>query len=202
MRIVVVGGRLSLASQAIATRRGHDAKRWSRHTPFTNFALNLSPSPAPARSCECFIPSHTAATHLRLSDYIKRLLGLASTIHQWGGTLTSLDQSRRERLAIYADTLARAAEALVKLESDPANRAAARTATREFGRILGYVETIVHALRHHLDGRKLWGVKRRLEQLGTAGLEERAAHRGAKLQIDRLAAAEGYFRALADALRA
>lgn len=173
--------------------------------PFTNFALTYPPRPGRADSVAGYHPSPPAPP-LRLSDYIKRLLGLASTIHTWGGALTALDQTRRERLAIYADrvaeTLARAAEALVRLEQDPANRAAARAATREFGRIQGYIGTIVHVLRHHLDGRKLRGVKRRLELLGTAGLDERGAQRAVKLQIERLAAAEGYFRALADALRA
>ena len=55
---------------------------------------------------------------------------------------------------------------------------------------------------YHLDGRKLAGVKRRLDQL--AGKEPvRAAVAGADAQrIERLLEAEGYFRALADGLRA
>ena len=81
-------------------------------------------------------------------------------------------------------------------------RAPAREAIRELGRIAGYVEDIVSALEHHLDGRKLAGVKRRLDQL--AGKEPmRAAVRSADAQrIERLLEAEGYFRALADGLRA
>jgi hypothetical protein len=70
---------------------------------------------------------------------------------------------------------------------------------RELGRITGYLETLVGVLQHHLDGRKLAGVKRRLEQLGPGRGGLRAAH---GLRIDRLLAAEGYFRALADSLRA
>jgi hypothetical protein len=64
------------------------------------------------------------------------------------------------------------------------------------------VEDIIRALDRHLDGRKLAGVKRRLEALAA---EEpiRAAIRGADIQrVDRLLEAEGYFRALADSLRA
>ena len=54
---------------------------------------------------------------------------------------------------------------------------------------------------YRLDGRKLAGVKRRLDQL--AGKEPmRTAVRSADAQrIDRLLEAEGYFRALADRLR-
>jgi hypothetical protein len=51
------------------------------------------------------------------------------------------------------------------LEKDPANARAGREAVRELGRIAGYVEDIVQALEDHLDGRKLAGVKRRLELL-------------------------------------
>ena len=71
------------------------------------------------------------------------------------------------------------------------------------GRISGYVEDIIiRALDRHLDGRKLTGVKRRLDQLA-AKEPVRAAVRGADMQgIERLLEAEGYFRALADGLRA
>jgi hypothetical protein len=63
-------------------------------------------------------------------------------------------------------------------------------------------EDIVRALEHHLDGRKLAGVKRRLDRL--AGTEPmRTAVRSADAQrIEHLLEAEGYFRALADGLRA
>ncbi|HKZ97113.1 MAG TPA: hypothetical protein VJ045_09045 [Hyphomicrobiaceae bacterium] len=143
---------------------------------------------------------------MRLSDYTRRLLGLAETLHRWIGALGALDRGRRERVARYADqvadTLARAACALLTLEADPGNAAAARRAVREFGRITGYVETMVAVLRSHLDGRKLAGVKRRLEQLGSGAVKDRLAASKAKGQVDRLIAAEGYVRALADGLRA
>src|SRR2546430_616131 len=52
-----------------------------------------------------------------------------------------------------------------------------------------------------VDGRKLTGVKRRLDQLA-AQEPMRAAVRSADTQrIERLVEAEGYFRALADGLR-
>jgi hypothetical protein len=55
---------------------------------------------------------------------------------------------------------------------------------------------------YHLDGRKLAGVKRRLDQLGgKAPLRGPVAGIDAG-RIERLLEAEGYFRALADRLRA
>lgn len=141
-----------------------------------------------------------------LTEYFKKLLKLAQTLHRWAGALALIDPGRREKVAIYAEkvayTLARAADALARLEQNPADRLAARQALRELGRISGYIETIVAVLKHHLDGRKLAGVKRRLELLGTGRLE---AHKGlldAGIRADRLVTAEGYFRALADSLRA
>jgi hypothetical protein len=89
----------------------------------------------------------------------------------------------------------------VRLEAEPTDTAARRALAREFGRIRGYIETMVAALEHHLDGRKLAGVKRRLEHLEAAPADGPAAPRVLRLQIDRLLAAEGYFRALADGLR-
>lgn len=140
-----------------------------------------------------------------LSDFSRRMVALAEAIHQWTNALSSLDRSRRRRVAIYADriaeTLLRARDDLSRLEADPADAKAARAATREFGRIQGYIATLVDVLRHHLDGRKLRGVKRRLELLEASDLVDRSTPRAAQMQIDRLAAAEGYFRALADALR-
>lgn len=148
------------------------------------------------------------------SLYTVRLLGLAQTLHRWLGILCGLDRLNRERIAEYADaiaaTLARAACALTRFDVAPAGaaaRAAARMeAQRELGRITGYVETIVAVLEQHLDGRKLAGVKRRLDQLdverfvlGVTGDQPAAP---GSLRADRLLAAEGYFRALADGLRA
>lgn len=110
---------------------------------------------------------------MALVEYSKRLLALAKTLHRW----------------------------IERLEGDPENPAARRWMLREFGRIRGYIETIVETLDDHLDGRKLAGVKRRLEQLELSGLEDvldlEAAHR----RIDRLVSSEGYFRGLGDALR-
>lgn len=148
------------------------------------------------------------------SIYTVKLLGLAQTLHRWLAVLCGLDRLNRERIAGYAEaiaaTLARAANALSKIdgpECDAVTCAIARSeAQRELGRITGYVETIVAVLEQHLDGRKLAGVKRRLDQLnveqfvlGVSG--DLPVPRGS-LRADRLLAAEGYFRALADGLRA
>ncbi len=140
------------------------------------------------------------------TDVTRKLLGLARTIHRWLGNLMTLEAGRRDRIAKYAEeiaaTLQRAADGLSRLEADPADKGAHRVLVRELGRIAGYLETIVEVLEHHLDGRKLTGVKRRLEQL--AALESAGAVNcpADKSRIDRLLAAEGYFRALADGLRA
>lgn len=142
---------------------------------------------------------------MALADYSKRLLGLAETLHRWLSVLAQMDQERREKVARYAEeiaaTLARASAALLALETNPGDIVAAREAMREMGRIAGYVETMVGALKHHLDGRKLAGVKRRLTDL-----EARLPPRDGRFdfnhaRIDRILAAEGYFRALADGLR-
>ncbi len=144
---------------------------------------------------------------MALADLTKRLLALAETVYGWLETVSALEVKRRERVAVYAgavaDTLARAAEALGELEACPGNQTARRRAVRELGRISGYVETIVAVLSHDLDGRKLAGVKRRLLALGceTGTDGPLIGHRKARLQIERLVAAEGYFRALADGLR-
>jgi hypothetical protein len=141
---------------------------------------------------------------MKLSDYSKQILALAETLHRWAGALASLDGSRRDKVARYADeiagTLARASAALQDLETTPGDVAARRVVIREFGRISGYVETIMGVLQHHLDGRKLAGVKRRLELL-RPGFQCPPAPAGPQTALDRLIAAEGYFRALADGLR-
>jgi len=69
------------------------------------------------------------------------------------------------------------------------------------GRISGYIQTLVDVLDHHLDGRKLAGVKSRLEQLQPGGLRQCVVSGCKPVHIDRLASVEGYFRALADALK-
>ncbi len=143
---------------------------------------------------------------MRLVDYLVKLLGLSEAIHRWQEALAKLDKARRADVARYADriadTLGRAATAFAALERNPGALPPARAAVRELGRIAGYVEGIVAVLEHDLDGRKLAGVKRRLERL--AGREPLLADvRGADIQrVERLLEAEGYFRALADGLRA
>lgn len=137
-------------------------------------------------------------------DFTIKLLGLSETISRWRESLLKLESERREKVARYAEeiaaTLARTAAAFARLEKGP-NASAEREAVRELGRIAGYLEDIVEALEDHLDGRKLAGVKRRLDQI--AGKEPiRLSVRAADAQrIERLLEAEGYFRALADGLR-
>jgi hypothetical protein len=141
--------------------------------------------------------------------YTTKLLALAQTLHRWLGAMAGLDQNYRARVADYAEaiaaTLARAGSAFARLEANHDDHEAIHEAVRELGRMTGYVETIVAALEHQLDGRKLAGVKKRLEQLDVgqltanlalATISELCARR------DQLGAAEGYFRAFADGLRA
>lgn len=143
---------------------------------------------------------------MRIADYAHRLSELARTVNRWLALAASLDALRREKVALYAEevaaTLARAADHLAMLEIYPDDRRALLSATREFGRIAGYLETIVATFEHHLDGRKRAGVKRRLENLKPFDLEAAIREFGAFRHARRLASAEGYFRALADTLRA
>lgn len=129
---------------------------------------------------------------------------MAETLNRWSGALGALDGRRREKVARYAtqiaETLARASDAFLALEADPSDRVAARKALRELGRIAGYVETIVAVLRHHLDGRKLAGLKRRLDEFDLGDPPQVPCACGARAISGRLTAAEGYFRALADSL--
>jgi hypothetical protein len=143
---------------------------------------------------------------MRLAAYIRRLSAFAQTVHRWLALAARLDSLSREKVALYTEeiaaTLARAATALQTLEIAPDDRAAALTATRELGRISGYLETIMAALDVHLDGRKRAGVKRRLEHLKPFDVEAAILEFGAYRHARRLTATEGYFRALADTLRA
>lgn len=143
---------------------------------------------------------------MHLQDYAHRLSQIAQTVYLWVIHLSELDRSRREKVALFAEeiaaTLARAAAALINLENGPNDHPSLLAATRELGRISGYVETIVAALEGHLDGRKRAGVKRRLEALEPFDLEAALRRHGAFRNARRLASAEGFFRALADALRA
>lgn len=143
---------------------------------------------------------------MRISEYAQRLIDLAETVVRWVAQLSELDCARREKAALYAEeiaaTLARAAAALASLEKRPGDAPAILTATRELGRISGYVETILAALETHLDGKKRAGIKRRLDTLEPLDLEAAVTARGAFQHARRLSSAEGFFRALADALRA
>jgi len=143
---------------------------------------------------------------MHLLDFTLKLLGLSETIHRWHGALSTLEADRKEKVARYAEeiaaTLARAAAVLAVLEKDPGAAQARREAIRELGRIAGYVEDIVRLLERHLDGRKLAGVKRRLEKLADKAPVRVAVMCADARRIERLLEAEGYFRALADGLRA
>jgi hypothetical protein len=143
---------------------------------------------------------------MRLLDYTIKLLGLSETIHRWRDAVAELEANRKEKVALYAEriagTLARAAAAFAVLEKDRSSVRAERAAIRELGRISGYVEDIVRTLEHHLDGRKLAGVKRRLDQLAAKEPLLNAVRSADGQRIERLLEAEGYFRALADGLRA
>lgn len=138
-------------------------------------------------------------------DYTLKLLGLTDTLKKWQGLFLDLDAAQRTAIARYAEeiagTLSRAAEAFEKLEKDPGDKAAARVAIREFGRLAGYVETIVQRLDGRIDGRRLAGMQRRLETLAAEGLMIESLKKADAARIERIVSAEGYFRALADSLR-
>ncbi len=142
---------------------------------------------------------------MRLLDYTFKLLGLSETIHKWHGSLSQLGQERREKVARYSEevaaTLARVAAAFATLERDPRDTRARRDAIRELGRMAGYLEDLVATLQDHLDGRKLAGVKRRLERLSEGQSITDAIRHVDGARVERLLEAEGYFRALADGLR-
>lgn len=141
-----------------------------------------------------------------MPDFTIKLLGLSETIHRWHGALSGLESGRRDQVARYAEqiagTLARAAGAFGQLERNTDDARAEREAIRELGRIAGYVEDIVKTLERHLDGRKLAGVKRRLDLLAAKHPIRTAVRAADSQRIERLLEAEGYFRALADRLRA
>jgi hypothetical protein len=77
----------------------------------------------------------------------------------------------------------------------------ARASRRSASLAASRATSSVDALDRHLDGRKLAGVKRRLEQLGPGELHKCVLSGRKPTDIDRLASAEGYFRALADGLQ-
>ncbi len=143
---------------------------------------------------------------MRVIDVALKLLGLADVICAWQAKLARLDKVKRCKVAEYAEavaeSLARLAAALERLEGEPADRGARRGALREIGRLAGYVETIVATLRGHVDGRRLAGVERRLQSLSNGDEIAGALTRAEPRRIEHIVAAEGYMRALADSLRA
>ena len=143
---------------------------------------------------------------LRVVDLTLKLLGISEAMRRWQGVIGELDEKRRLRVAHYAEeiagTLQRAATGYEQLEKDPGDKAALRAVVREIGRLTGYVETIVATLEGRVDGRRIAGLKRRLEALATEGLITEAIAKADHRRIERLVAAEGYFRALADGLKA
>lgn len=142
---------------------------------------------------------------MRVIDITLKLLGLADVICKWQAMMARLDEEKRAKVAEYAlaiaDSLTRMTAALERLEGDAADRAARRSAIREVGRLAGYVETIVVTLRGHVDGRCLAGVERRLEGLADEDRISGALAGNQPHRIERVVAAEGYMRALADSLR-
>ena len=143
---------------------------------------------------------------MHVTDITFKLLGLTQAMRRWQDVLADADTHRRERVARYAeaiaDTLARAGNAYAKLERSATDKTAHRAAVRELTRLKGYVENIVETLEGRVDGRQLAGVKKRLEPLASDGLIARGIQKVDSEHIVRLAAAEGWFRALADGLRA
>ncbi len=149
---------------------------------------------------------------MSLSATLLKLLGLTRALRALKASFDSLESANREKIAAYAEaiaaTFARAAAAFAILEKMPDHAAARRDATREIGRIAGYVEDIIETLGPQLDGRRRAGLTRRLADFATIDLATIASQhspatgRRPKSPIDHLLEAEGYFRALADGLRA
>ena len=141
-----------------------------------------------------------------IRDFLLRLIGITRTIQTWHAALLTLDAARRDKLAAYADEIAatfcRASQAFATLDRMPADHRARRDAIRELGRISGYLDDVVAVLETALDGRKLAGLRRRLGSLATPSPQ--ALHRPIRghPRLEALLDAEGYFRALADGLRA
>lgn len=148
---------------------------------------------------------------------ITQILGLADAVMGWRSSLRALNAKERAKVAVYcdtvADTLARTGEALERL-SDDTMRArsrdkAGRDMRRELARLAGNVRDLADLLDGHLDGRKIAGVKRRLEGIveqqtvDTLLLAARQTGEvaGLKRRMEMLADAEGVFRALGDGLK-
>lgn len=141
-----------------------------------------------------------------LIDYTVKLLGLSEVIHKWRDAMRRMDADDREKIAVYCETIAenvaQAARSFEVLRKDETDKAARREAVLAFGRMAGHVEDIATALADHLDGRKIAGVKRRLDILLDQHRMDDAIARADSGRIARLHEAEGYFRSVADRLRA
>jgi hypothetical protein len=142
---------------------------------------------------------------LRIPDYAQRLLRLAEIVHGWLGALSALDQKRRLRMAAYADeiaaTLARAGNALHRLGASSSDRATEIEAIRELGASAAISRpsstcssiTLTDASSRALKGGPISFARGELRRCVVSGRKP--------IHIDRLASAEGYFRALADGLK-
>jgi hypothetical protein len=73
---------------------------------------------------------------------------------------------------------------------------------RELGRISGYLDDLIAILKTVLDGRKLAGFRKRLGGLAPPSPNSLGPSMRSTPRLDALLDAEGYFRALADGLRA
>ena len=137
-----------------------------------------------------------------LTDYALQLLRLAETVHRWLAPAPRFDRKRRLRVAAYAEeiaaTLARAGDALQRLEAGPhdqpvpppANSAASAAISRPSSTCSRIILTDASWLA--LKGG--WNICSR------SSCANRVSGR-MPIHIDRLASAEGYFRALAERLR-
>ncbi|KAB2845678.1 MAG: hypothetical protein F9K44_16680 [Hyphomicrobiaceae bacterium] len=138
-----------------------------------------------------------------------KLLGLSEVLLKWQGPLRELSAARRERVAAYAGEIAacigRAAAAAEQLGEPNLDKRARRKLVgeivREVGRLRGYVEDVAETLKNHLDGRKLSGVKRRLQSLEISPGELEKDGADTRTLVDRFIEAEGYMRALIDRLK-
>lgn len=138
-----------------------------------------------------------------------KLLGLSEALLKWHGPLRELSTARRERVATYAGeiaaSIARAASAAEQLGDasldKKSRRKLAAEIVREVGRLKGYVEDVADTLKNHLDGRKLSGVKRRLQSLEIAPADLEKDGGETRALVDRFIEAEGYMRALIDRLK-
>lgn len=143
---------------------------------------------------------------MRVIDISRKLVRLTEVLAGWRTAIAEADERRRERIAGYAGeiaaTLARLGGAYAALEQQPADRVAMRAAIRDLARLKGYVEDIAAALDGRIDGRRIAGMRRRLEPLVAEGRVVASLRLADARRIERLAAAEGWFRALADGLRA